>query len=205
MDDGKACICPMAGDRAAAPGGCDDRVVIGGTIRQTPIPQQIIGVPLIYLPILLLPFVRLSAALSYWHLRALGAKNVKTLKDFLPDKASHRYDMKSQILVEPTLKADIWSRSRFFWIFNCTFYCPYSVGLFSWHAYLVKLVENFWCPFHHARKATYAEAAIDKSFWHAYPEDAKKLHAEDRDNPIWNAEAAAEQTAEKPEALRSEG
>ena len=31
-------------------------------------------------------------------------------------------------------------------------------GLFAWHAYLVKLVENFWCPFHHARKSTYAEA-----------------------------------------------
>ena len=205
MDDGKACICPLAGDKGSSLGerSNEERVVIGGSIRQTPIPQQIIGVPLVYLPILLLPFVRLSAALTYWHLRALGAKNVKTLKDFLPDKASHRYDMKSQILVEPTLKLDIWSRSRLFWIFNCTFYCPYAVGLFAWHAYLVKLVENFWCPFHHARKATYAEAAIDKSFWHAYPEDVKKLHPEDRDNAIWNAEAAPQ--AEAAETLRSEG
>ncbi len=204
MDNGKPCICPLAAESESPSSHRSDveRVVIGGRIRRMPIPRQIVGVPMIYLPLLFLPFVRLSAALAYWHLRVLGAENIKTLKDFLPDKASHRYDLKSQILVKKTLKVDIWSGSRFFWIFNCTVYCPYAVGLFAWHAYLVKVVENFWCPFHHSRKATYADATIDKSFWHAYPEDVVKLHPDDRDNPIWNAEAAA--TAEDPEAPRSE-
>jgi len=203
MDNSKRCNCPLATESEPSSGhrSNDQRVAIGGRIRQTPIPRQIVGVPMIYLPLLFLPFVRLSAALTYWHLRVLGADNIKTLREFLPDKASHRYDLKSQILAKKTLKVDFWSGSRSFWIFNCTFYCPYAVGLFAWHAYLVKVVENFWCPFHHSHKETYADAAIDKSFWHAYPEDVVKLHPDDRDNPIWNAEAAA--AAKASESPRS--
>jgi len=203
MDNGKPCICPLATETGAPSGHRSDveRVVIGGRIRQTPIPRQIVAVPMVYLPLLFLPFVRISAALTYWHLRALGADNLKTLRDFLPEKASHRYDLKGQILAKKTLKVDFWSGSRSFWIFNCTFYCPYAVGLFAWHTYLVKVVENFWCPFHHSRKASYADAAIDKSFWHAYPEDVVKLHPDDLENPIWNAESAA--AAEETLAPRS--
>jgi RNA polymerase sigma factor (sigma-70 family) len=59
-------------------------------------------------------------------------------------------------------------------------------GSFEWHAYLVKLVENWWCPFTHEKKESYNNAKIDKSFWHIYPEDAIKLEPEDRDNEIWN-------------------
>ena len=66
-----------------------------------------------------------------------------------------------------------------------------SVGLFEWHAYLVQVVENWWCPFTHDRKNnTYAEASIDQSFWHIYPSDRAKLHPEDLNNPIFNEEAA---------------
>jgi hypothetical protein len=80
------------------------------------------------------------------------------------------------------------TQSKLYWILNCTWYCPVSVGLFEWHAYLVKLVENWWCPFHHSRKdAHYQDGAIDKSFWHIFPEDVVKLDPADRDNPIWNA------------------
>ena len=79
------------------------------------------------------------------------------------------------------------TQSRLFWIFNCTWYCPLSVGLFEWQAYLVKVVENWWCPFRHDMKEKhYREAAIDQSFWHIYPEDIVKLEPEDRDNSIWN-------------------
>ena len=186
----KACDCTKGQTRLRS---CDathnERVVIGGHIRRTPILKQFLAVPLIYLPILFLPFVRLSASVTYWHLRLLGADNLKTIADFLPERSSHRYELKSQICAKKTLRFDFWSGSRFFWIFNCTFYCPYAVGLFAWHAYLVKVVENFWCPFHHSRKSTYCDAKIDKSFWHAYPEDLIKLHPDDCENPIWNADA----------------
>jgi hypothetical protein len=65
------------------------------------------------------------------------------------------------------------------------------VGLFEWHAYLVKLVENWWYPFRHNKKnSNYREAAIDQSFWHIYPEEIGKLEPEDRDNPIWNENTA---------------
>jgi hypothetical protein len=69
------------------------------------------------------------------------------------------------------------------------------VALFEWHAYLVKLVENWWCPFGHEKKETYNNAKIDQSFWHIYPEELANLDKEDKDNPIWN-EAASQ--PEKP-------
>jgi hypothetical protein len=53
-------------------------------------------------------------------------------------------------------------------------------------AYLVMIVENWWCPFKHDRKEEYLEGAIDQSFWHVDPEDCEKLHPDDRHNPIWN-------------------
>lgn len=156
------------------------------------------GVWLIYLPILTLPFVLLSAGLSYLHLKLMGAENVKPLGAFLPDRKSFRYTMSNQIVMEPGYKLSP-TQTKIFWILNCTWYCPFSVGLFEWHAYLVKLVENWWCPFHHDRKETnYREGAIDESFWHTYPEDLWKLDPQDRDNPIWNANspAAEENTRE---------
>jgi hypothetical protein len=60
------------------------------------------------------------------------------------------------------------------------------VALFRYATYLVKIVENWWCPFNHGQKPEYAESAIDNSFWHVYPEELAKLHPEDRENPLWN-------------------
>jgi hypothetical protein len=52
----------------------------------------------------------------------------------------------------------------------------------------VKVVENWWCPFGHNKKddGDYNEGAIDKSFWHIYPEERAKLHEDDLKNPLWN-------------------
>ena len=162
------------------------RVLIGKGHRKLSFLRQFLGVWLIYLPILTLPFIFVSAYLSYWHLRAMGAENIKPLSAFLPDRKSYRYTMKNQIVMHPGYPFSP-TQSKLFWIFNCTWYCPHSVGLFEWHAYLVKLVENWWCPFRHDKKeANYREATIDKSFWHIYPEDIGKLTPEDRANPIWN-------------------
>lgn len=162
------------------------RVQIGRHHRQLSFSRQFFGVWLIYLPMVTLPFVLLSAYLSYWHLLMMGAKNIRPLSEFLPDRKSYRYTARNQITMHPgyTLSP---TQLRIFWIFNCTWYCPFSVGLFEWHAYLVKLVENWWCPFRHDKKNIYyRDATIDQSFWHIYPEDVGKLDPEDRDNPIWN-------------------
>jgi hypothetical protein len=171
----------------------EDRVIIGDDYKKRSVFNQLAGVLLIYVPILTLPFIFFSAGVTYLHLKMVGAKNVKTLKDFLPDRKTHRYNLKNQIVMEPGYAISP-TQSKLYWILNCTMYCPVSVGLFEWHAYLVKLVENWWCPFHHNRKNTnYKDGAIDKSFWHIFPEDIVKLDPADRDNPIWNAK-----TAEKP-------
>jgi hypothetical protein len=167
----------------------EHRVVIGKNYGKVSVLRRAIGMIMIYLPILTLPFVIISAYLSYYHLIWMGAENVKQLKDFVPSRESHRYDLKSQITMEASFKTST-SQSRLFWILNCTWYCPVSVALFEWHAYLVKVVENWWCPFEHDKKATYDVAAIDKSFWHIHPEDIKKLHPDDLNNPIWNEEKA---------------
>jgi hypothetical protein len=115
----------------------------------------------------------------------IGAKNLKTYADFLPDRKSHRYDLKSQITMDGSFKMSM-AQSKLYWIFNCTWYCPVSVALFEWHAYMVKIVENWWCPFGHDKKEGYSNAKIDQSFWHIYPVDASKLAEEDLNNPIWN-------------------
>jgi hypothetical protein len=72
-------------------------------------------------------------------------------------------------------------------MFNCTFYCPVSVAVIEWNAYLVKAVENFWCPFHHSKKADYKGSSLDYSFWHL-SKDVQQLNPSDRENPIWNSE-----------------
>jgi len=178
------------------------RVQIGKQHRQLSFIRQFLGVWLIYLPVITLPFVLFSAYLTYWHLRMMGAKNLKPLSEFLPGRKSYRYTMKNQITMQPGYRLSP-TQSRRFWIFNCTWYCPFSVGLFEWHAYLVKVVENWWCPFRHDMKEKhYREAAIDQSFWHIYPEDIVKLEPEDRDNPIWNEAGEMPVDNEKTSARR---
>lgn len=163
---------------------CSDRVHIGCNHKKMPVLARALGLVLIYLPILTLPFVFLSAYMTYFSLKLCGAQDVKKLKDFLPDRASHRYDLKSQITMDGSFSLSL-AQSKLYWIINCTWYCPVSVGLFEWHAYMVKVVENWWCPFGHSRKNQYTEGAIDQSFWHIYPEDKVKLHEEDKNNPIF--------------------
>lgn len=170
---------------------CQDRVRIGCHHEERSVLSRAAGLVLIYLPLLTLPFVILSAYMTYYSLRCVGGENVKTWRDFLPDRASHRYDMKSQITMHASFKLSL-SQSKLFWILNCTWYCPYSVALFEWHTYLVKIVENWWCPFHHNRKDDYTEGAIDQSFWHIYPEERAKLHADDRNNPVFSEDPQAD-------------
>lgn len=167
---------------------CADRVNIGCRHKQMSVLSRAIGLVFIYLPILTLPFVFISAYLTYYSLKFCGAENVKRYGDFIPDRASHRYDLKTQIVMNPSTRYNL-SQYKLFWILNCTWYCPYSVALFEWHAYLVKVVENWWCPFGHARKNDYADGAIDQSFWHIFPEEKAKLCDEDRSNPIFTADA----------------
>ena len=111
------------------------RVNIGDTYREKPLLYKLACVLLIYLPLLALPLVAFSAWVTYQRLRLLGATNLRPYRAFLPDRKSHRYTLKNQITMEP----GFWLspiRSKLFWIANCTWYCPYSVALFEWHAYL---------------------------------------------------------------------
>lgn len=163
----------------------EHRVKIGRNHRSIPQWRRGIGMALIYLPIFTWPFVLASALFSYYHLKMVGAENLKTLFDFLPKRETHRFNLKNQITMKPTFLLSL-AQHKLYWFFNCTWYCPVSVGLFEWHVYLVKLIENWWCPFSHNRKQGYESAKIDQSFWHIYPEDIQKLHKDDLENPIWN-------------------
>ena len=118
---------------------CSGRAEIGKNHTKVPVLQRTIGLLFVYLPILTLPFVFLSAYLTYYHLKLIGGENIKTLSDFLPARSSHRYTLKNQITMDGSFKLSL-AQSKLYWILNCTWYCPVSVALFEWHAYLVKLV-----------------------------------------------------------------
>ncbi len=166
-----------------------ERVTIGLNFVNQPIWKKIVGIPLIYLPIVTtIPFVLVAVLLVRTHLKLVGGINIHSYWDFVPTWASHRYRLDNQIVYST---GNAWYNLRayrFYWIFNCKLYCPLSVALFRYAAYLVKIVENWWCPFAHNQKDHYREGAIDKSFWHLHPEERQRLHPEDRDNPIWNDE-----------------
>ena len=164
------------------------RVSIGAPYRKASSLQAFVGLFFIYAPIIFLPAFVVTAVLVYVHLRMMGARDIKPLKDFLPDRKSHRYRYKSQIVYRGGRRIAFWERSRLFWVFNCTLYCPLTVGLLEWTAYQVKLVENWWCPFAHGTKHTYADAPIDYSYWHTV-ETVQDLHPDDRNNPVWNQDA----------------
>jgi len=162
-----------------------ERVRIGCNYVKQPFWKIVLGVPLIYLPIITtVPFVVIGVVLIKTHLRYVGGMEIKSYWEFVPDWLSHRYGNNEQ----PTINISRFHLAyyRFFWIFNCKLYCPLSVALFRYIAYLVKIVENWWCPFNHGQKRAYAEGAIDSSFWHVDPEELVKLHPDDRQNPLWN-------------------
>jgi hypothetical protein len=136
--------------------------------------------------LLCLPFVIFSAMMTVLHLKMAGATNMRLYRSFLPDSKSFSYELKNPVTMVP----GAWfspSGNSTFWVVKSSRFLTYSTALFDWHAYLVKLVENWWCPFHHNRKEPhYRVGAINQSFWHLYPEDLIKLAPDDRDNPIWN-------------------
>ncbi len=172
------------------------RVQIGEPFQKVSTPRAFVGTFFIYLPILLMPVIIMTALLVYIHLRMMGALDIKPLTDFLPAWKSHRYRYKSQIVYGAASKVAFWQRTRVFWFFNCTLYCPFSVGFLEWTAYLVKLVENWWCPFAHGTKHAYADAPIDYSYWHI-AQPVKDLHPDDRNNPVWNQDVAP--SSDEPE------
>jgi len=182
---------------SAAPGAkaCESchRITIGAHYDDVSPWRVFVALPFVYLPILMMPFILLGGAFVYIHLRMMGARDLRTLRDFLPAWNSHRYRYKTQIVKHDIHPWARWARARIFWVFNCTLYCPFSVAVLEWVTYLTKAVENWWCPFGHARKNEYASAAIDASFWHV-SRDVAQLHPEDRENPIWNQEAARQPT-----------
>lgn len=169
----------------------EERVQIGGNFDEIPHWRFLAGVPLIYLPILvgIVPMI-LCALLVRTHLWMVGARELKSYwKDFVPSWTSHRYTRKDQI-VSKRFVAKYGSlaavtRLRLFWVFNCKLYCPLSVALLAYISYLVKVVEQWWCPFGHDKKHTYADVPIDRSFWHANG-DVGLLDPHDRENPSWN-------------------
>ena len=164
---------------------CSTRLVIGEPYRAVPRVRVFFGLFFVCAPVVFLPLFVISALLVYTHLRLMGAQNLKTLRDFLPEWKSHRYSYKTQITVQDGPWLAFWGRARAFWIINCTLYCPVSVAVLEWHSYLIKAVENWWCPFHHSKKPTYASSPLDCSYWHV-SRDVEQLHPSDRQNPIWN-------------------
>ncbi len=164
-------------------------VIIGKTYYKRPLLFRVlVGIPLIYLPIIVsMPFVVIGVLLVRGHLRALGAHNMKGYWEFVPSWVSHRYIYATQPVPRSNPLAP--GHYKWYWIFNCKVYCPLSIALLRYFVYLVKIVENWWCPFEHSRKKDYADASIDASYWHIDERTKALLNPDDRDNPIWNKDA----------------
>lgn len=172
-----------------------ERVKIGSSFLKQPTWKVIIGVPLIYLPLITTtPFVAVGILLVRTHLKWVGGMNIRSYWEFVPAWASHRYHYANQITYSTGAAWYNLRARKFYWIFNCKLYCPLSVALFKYAAYLVKVVENWWCPFDHDKKHDYAEGAIDKSYWHLHSIESEKLHPNDLENPMWNDEAQQART-----------
>ena len=163
------------------------RVNIGENFRTRALWKVFIGIPLIYIPIIVsIPFVMICMFIVKSHLKLIGAKNMQSYWDFVPSWMSHRYTHHNQIIYSTGAKWHNLRAYRWYWIFNCKLYCPLSVALFRYTAYLVKIVENWWCPFEHDKKSEYSEGAIDKSYWHLHSQEIDRLHPDDRNNEVWN-------------------
>lgn len=151
--------------------------------------KHYLGVPLIYIPLITtVPFVVLGVLLIKTHLKYVGGMNIRGYWSFVPSWISHRYQYKNQITYRTGATWIEPESYRWFWIFNCKLYCPMSVALFRYTAYLVKIVENWWCPFFHDKKHEYSDASIDQSYWHINDFEKNNLAEDDRDNEIWNDE-----------------
>ena len=169
------------------------RIKIGSNYAGQPGWKIFFGVPLIYLPLITtVPFVLLGVLLIKLHLTWIGGMHIRSYWEFVPAWASHRYCHANQITYSTGASWFHLRACRFYWIFNCKLYCPLSVALFRYAAYLVTIVENWWCPFDHDKKQDYSEGAIDRSYWHLYSAEREKLHPDDLNNPIWNEKAHQE-------------
>lgn len=163
------------------------RVNIGNNFLKQQNWKIYLGVPLIYLPLIVtIPFVLVGIFLVKLHLKLVGAKNVKPYWSFVPEWITHRYKYDNQIIYHTQSKWYHLGHYKFFWLFNCKLYCPLSVALFRYASYLVMIVENWWCPFHHEKKSEYQDGAIDQSYWHLYEGEKQRLHPDDLNNSIWN-------------------
>lgn len=163
------------------------RVIIGRNFAQQPAWKRYLGVPLVYLPLVFtIPFMLVGVILIRSHLHFVGGMNIRSYWSFTPTWLSHRYRNAEQPIFHTDTTRWQFRAYRWFWVFNCKLYCPLSVALFSYSVYLVKIVENWWCPFGHDKKSDYSEGAIDQSYWHIFPAEYAALHPEDRDNIIWN-------------------
>lgn len=167
-----------------------DRVKIAEEFKKKSKLRTFLGVIFIYLPILVtIPFIILGILLVKLHLKNMGASNIKSYWDFVPSWISFRYHYENQITYESGTNWTHLRYYRFYWIFNCNIYCPMSIAAFKYMAYLISIVENWWCPFDHDKKSEYKTSAIDKSYWHLYEKELNKLHPYDRENIIWNEDA----------------
>lgn len=178
--------------------GVMERVIIGKNYNDQAAWKRYLGVPLIYIPIIVtVPFVALGVVLIRFHLKFVGGMNIRGYWSFVPKWISHRYQYSNQITYESETNQYQFRSYRWYWIFNCKIYCPMSVALFRYCAYLVKIVENWWCPFHHDQKSAYSEGAIDQSYWHLHEIERHKLHPDDLNNYIWNKDCDVQQKSEK--------
>ena len=176
-----------------------ERVIIGRNFYAQPGWKRMVSVPLIYLPLLTtVPFLIVAVILIKFHLKYVGGLNIRPYWSFVPTWVSHRYRYEDQITFQTGTNRFQLQAQRWFWIFNCKVYCPMSVALLRYTVYLVEIVENWWCPFHHEKKHEYREGAIDQSYWHIHEAERRMLHPEDRDNPIWNDEAEKEAMKMRP-------
>lgn len=143
------------------------RVIIGENYYNQPAWKRMLGVPFIYVPLFTtVPFVILGVLLIRFHLKYICGMNIRGYWSFVPGWISHRYQYNNQITCHTDATRYQLRAYRWYWIFNCKLYCPMSVALFRYSAYLVKIVENCWCPFYHDKKYEYRDGTIDQSYWH---------------------------------------
>ena len=167
-----------------------ERVTIGSNYLKQSTWRLFFGVPLIYVPLITtIPFIVIGVFLVKTHLKWIGGTNIRSYWDFVPAWASHRYQYDTQITYSTGAAWYNLRATKLYWIFNCKLYCPLSVALFRYAAYLVMVVENWWCPFGHDKKEEYSKCPIDKSYWHLHTKEREKLHPDDMSNTIWNDEA----------------
>ena len=120
----------------------NERVTLGANYLQQPRWKRAVGVPLIYLPLITtIPFVLLGVLLIRTHLKCVGGMNIRPYRDFVPAWLSHRYCYYNQIVYATRTAWHNLRAYRSFWIFNCKLYCPLSVALFRYAAYLV-MIKN---------------------------------------------------------------